>query len=147
MRIASVAVACVLLPAVALSQKPLCGPAAEFEGQLASVGRILSATDSAATAFRLRYGIPTVDSTATREVVTKTRDCNRLLRATGVKLRTIYGSDKGPLDDFEFAFFRVGDYYVALQVTDPDAAIVLQGRAEIVVFRVKDLGVVARAMT
>ncbi|HEX7938852.1 MAG TPA: hypothetical protein VF483_07640, partial [Gemmatimonadaceae bacterium] len=64
--VVAAAMAVVALSGSAVAQKALCGPAAEFEKQLAFVGRILSAQDSASAAFRQRWTMPVVDSSATR---------------------------------------------------------------------------------
>ena len=64
------------------------------------------------------------------------------------EVRELYrGGKDSPFTESTFGFFRVGDYFVALQLPPPQTGdIVVTGRVEFLIFRVTDLAFVGRLL-
>ena len=136
------------LPGQAFAQQSKCGPVSELSDMLDMVGDVFTDPDSAAAALRADLGVVTPPSGAVKEVVADSRTCNQLLGATRKALRQLYGGGKdSPFNESTFGFFRVGDYYVSLQLPPPQTGdIVVTGRVEFLIFRVTDLAFVGRLL-
>lgn len=133
-------------PHAMLAQKSKCGPVADFADRLERVVEVF--TDSSLADFRTAHSITSPAAGAPQEVVAVAKVCNSLLGATRSTLRGFYGGKENPFNDYTFAFFRVGDYYVALQIPDPQSGgVVVSGYSELLIFRVSDLRFVARLST
>ncbi|MDP3773368.1 MAG: hypothetical protein Q8Q85_03790 [Gemmatimonadales bacterium] len=142
------AILIVARPETALGQKSKCGPAAELTGHLGLVANVFTATDSGFVGIRTQLGIAIPPPGAVQEVVTDSRTCNQLLGATRKAIRDLYGGGRdNPFNDSTFGFFRVGDYYVSLQLpAAPTGGIVVSGRVEFLIFRVSDQSFVGRLL-
>jgi hypothetical protein len=142
--LAAMFVAC--LPQLAQAQKSKCGPAAELNGYLSLVAKVFTGTDSGYVGIRASLGITVPAPGAVQELVADSRTCNQLLGATRTAIRKIYGGGRdNPFNDSPFGFYRIGDYYVALQLpAPPTGGVVVSGRSEMLIFRVSDQSLVGR---
>lgn len=140
------AIMVVAMAGVAAGQQAKCEPAAEYSERLVRVVEIFANPDSFYVNFRAAKGIALLPPKAPRRVVTDVRTCNRLLAAVRAALRGIYKQDEA-YTAYTFAFYRVGDYYVAQQIPEPPKDIIVSGYVECLIFRVSDLAFVARLLT
>lgn len=130
----------------AQAQKSKCGPADTLGDDLDRVVEVF--TDSALAEFRSQHSIGDLASGAPRAVVVDSRTCGQLAGATRAALRSMYGGKDNPFNDYTFAYFRIGDYYVALQIPDaPPPNMIVSGHVELLIFRMSDLAFVARLLS
>lgn len=130
------------LPSAASAQKSKCGPTSELTADLDFLVAFFS--DTTHQELRREYSLATLGAVDPREVVTDSRTCAGLLGDTRATLRKAYGGKETPFNSLTFGFYRIGDYYIAMQVPDQPAGLVVSGYVEMLVFRVSDRSLVAR---
>ena len=129
-------------PDAAHAQNSKCGSAAELADDLEFVVDYF--TDSLNTPLLAEFGVESLTESDPRAVVTDLRLCNQLLGATRTTLRKAFGGKDNPFGSYTFAFFRVGQYYVSMQLPEEPAELVVSARVELLVFRASDKSLVAR---